>query len=676
MSSMLKFLCALLALLMLAGTFAACNPAGETADTTVNDSSEPTDTPSAPHETSSDTSGEATEAPTESPTEGEDPTPQPQTTRPAQEVKVISMNLDANETTAGSRVRLMAPLLLSFDPDSIGVQEARGGWINLLKRNFLSKGYARVGVDAGGGQDAANGYFATYILYKEDKFDLVDWGTFWLTNTPETPSKYGPTVDTNRTCTWALLEDKETGFRYVHMNAHLDWMDMEVNKIQVEMIQSQIERFEAMGYPVFAGGDYNCDEGTASYLKMLESDVVADAKKVAEKANDIATYPSYGEYDVYDPSQRPIDYFFVTKDKMTVKEYRVVDEKPEGKYISDHFPVFVHALVHETPMVTEGDLLPRFAEDTALTAKVSGGVIELSFPQATDKAGIMASGYRIELTKDGKTVLTASKSSGVLTLSPAESLTHNLGGLTESGKYTVFVTPINIFGDEGPAILADVEFTYAVVSDEMPAADILDLRPEGDTVKDFSPNSHDVTKKGTVKLTETDRGLAMEFTGNGNYAIHSIKDHYAQMESGFTMELLFTTPADLSGFHSIASNMHAGGFGFDWEDGVLTFSARFGGNYLGVDHPIQPDTTYHAVGVYTGHSVKLFINGALAGETPVSGSPVHPTDNGAKYLCIGADSDATGAGEYPCKGLVYLVRMYTVAATDGQAFYLYEQSAK
>ena len=75
-------------------------------------------------------------------------------------------------------------------------------------------------------------------------------------------------------------------------------------------------------------------------------------------------------------------------------------------------------------------------------------------------------------------------------------------------------------------------------------------------------------------------------------------------------------------------------------------------------------------------SVKLFINGALAGETPVSGSLVHPTDNGAKYLCIGADSDATGAGEYPCKGLVYLVRMYTAAATDGQALYLYEQSAK
>ena len=74
--------------------------------------------------------------------------------------------------------------------------------------------------------------------------------------------------------------------------------------------------------------------------------------------------------------------------------------------------------------------------------------------------------------------------------------------------------------------------------------------------------------------------------------------------------------------------------------------------------------------------MKTYLNGTLMGETPVSGSLVHPTDNGAKYLCIGADSDATGAGEYNYTGLVYLVRMYTAAATEGQALYLYEQSAK
>lgn len=680
MTSMRKYLCALLALCLLVGSFAACNPSGDHNDTTASDSPEQTAPSTAPDETTpdtnTDTSEETTEAPTETPTDGEDPAPEPSATRPAQEVKVISMNLDANEATAGSRVRIMAPLLLSFDPDSIGVQEARGGWINLLKRNFLAKGYARVGVDAGGGQDAANGYFATYILYKEDKFNLVEWGTFWLSQTPETPSKYGPTVDTNRTCTWALLEDKETGFRYVHMNAHLDWMDMEVNKIQVEMIRNQMERFEAMGYPVFAGGDYNCDEGTASYLKMLESEVVADSKKVAEKANDIATYPSYGDYDVYDPKERPIDYFFVTKDHMTVKEYRVVDEKPDGKYISDHFPVFVHALVHEMPIRDEADYISAFGENAAATAVVESAGITLTLPQAKDACGVMASRYRVELLLGDEIIRTRTVSSEVLKLNTPDPLTVTVSGMTESGTYTVRVTPIGIFGAEGTPLSAEATYESNLTADEMPAADILDIRPEGDTVKDFSPNGYEVTKKGTVKITETDRGLAMEFGGNGNFAVSGVKNHYAAMESGFTMEVVFTTPKDMSGFHSIASNMHAGGYGLDIENGILTFSVRVGSSYVGPEIPVEAETTYHMVGVFTGSSVKTYLNGTLMGETPVSGSLVHPTDNGAKYLCIGADSDATGAGEYGYTGFVYLVRMYTAAATEGQALYLYEQSAK
>ena len=669
MAAKLKFACIFLVLLMLLGVFASCKPAivspDTESDTTCEGSSQGTE--SLPPETQPETSGPSTDEPSAN---LPDP-PEVPTTRPAQEVKVISMNLDANEATAGSRVRLMAPLLLSFDPDSIGVQEARGGWINLLKRHFLAKGYARVGLDAGGGQDAANGYFATYILYKEDKFDLVDWGTFWLTNTPEVPSKYGPTVDTNRTCTWALLEDKETGFRYVHMNAHLDWMDMEVNKIQVEMIQKQIERFAAMGYPVFAGGDYNCDEGTASYLKMLESEVVADSKKVAEKANDIATYPSYGDYDVYDPKERPIDYFFVTKDTVTVKEYRVVDEKPDGEYVSDHFPVFVHALVQETEIVKESDTLPLFSEKDTVTAEITSSGITIEFPQAFSKAGVMASEYRIDLTLNGETVMSSRKTSGVLTLDPSGTIRHAMNGLTESGTYTVYITPLNIFGFEGPAILTDVEFTYSVESDEMPAPDILDIRVDGDTVKDFSANAYEVLKKGTVSTVDTEHGKAMKFSGGGNYAVSGVKNHYTDMESGFTMEVYFTTPGDLSGFHSLASNMHAGGYGMDWDNGVFTFSVRIGASYIGVDYDIQPNTTYHAVGVYTGSSVKLYINGALMGETPVSGDLVHPTDNGAKYLCIGADSDATGNGEYACEGTVCFVRMYSKAATDGQALYLF-----
>ena len=112
MSSMLRYLCAALALLMMLGGFAACQPAGGPADTTADGSSDesaatnPETNPETVPESGAVTDGETSaQAPDQ---------PQAPATRPAQEVKVISMNLDANEATAGSRVRLMAPLLLSF----------------------------------------------------------------------------------------------------------------------------------------------------------------------------------------------------------------------------------------------------------------------------------------------------------------------------------------------------------------------------------------------------------------------------------------------------------------------------------------------------------------------------------------------------------------------------------
>ena len=677
MHSILKFLSLSLAVLMIFGCTVACTPSEGDTDPTIGESSEET---LASSDTSNTASNEGSSAVSEqepsSETAPEEPDEPSVKTRPAQEVKVISMNLDANEATASSRVKIMAPLLLSFDPDSIGVQECRGGWISLLKRNFLAKGYARVGVDAGGGQDASNGYFATYILYKEDKFNLVDSGTFWLSQTPDVPSKYGPTVDTNRTCTWALLEDKVTGFRYVHMNCHLDWMDMSVNQIQVEMIREQIERFEAMGYPVFAGGDYNCDEGTDSYYKMLDSDVVDDSKKIAEKANDIATYPSYGEYDVYDPKERPIDYFFVTKEHMTVKEYRVVDEKPDGKYISDHFPVFVHALVHEMSVMDETLLLPAFEVGSSIKAELSDSKISLSFPQANNAVGVLASHYRIELLFGEKIIQTRTLASGVLKLETSESLQATVSGMNESGTYTVRVTPVNIFGDDGTPQTAEVEFSYNVTSGEMPVADIVDIRVEGNTPVDHSVNGYEVTSKGTTPIVETEYGKGMDFNKNTNFMVRGVQNHYNAMAQGFTMEILFTTGEDITSFQSLVSNMHAGGYGVDWENGKITFSVRIGSSYVGPSADIETNTTYHLVGVFSVGKVSLYLNGVLMGQTEVNGNMLHPTDAGAEYLCIGADSDATGTGEYPIDATVYLVRMYTAVASDGQALYLYENLNK
>ncbi len=614
--------------------------------------------------------GSVTEAETVVEAETEAPETTPEGYRPAEEVKVVSFNLDANEQTIGERSERLLPLILSFEPDSIGVQEARGSWNNKLNRGIVAEGYGRVGVDAGGNPNGSAAHFATYIFYRKDKYELIDSGTFWMSKTPDVPSIYDSTVDCNRTCTWALLENKETGFRYIHMNTHLDWMNMEVNRIQVAMIREQIERFESMGYPVFATGDYNCDEGTASYYEMLKSEVIADSKHIADKSMELGTYPSYGEYDV--TVTKPIDYVFVTGDMMTVHEYKVIDEKPGGEYVSDHNGLFVHATVKPLPIADEEQQLPQFKKNPITVTSSGSASVEISFKQAVDSLGNLAASYRIELIDADKEPVTVS--SGALTLTPPEVVTYTLSGVEDDRAYNLRVTPLSVFGEEGKPY--ETSFTFhatlpPVEPSEMSAPDIFDLSVRDGKPVDISPNAMPITVLGSPTVEGTDHS----FNKDGNYKVTGIKQHYKELQDGFTMEIYLTTGKDISAYQNPAANYHAGGFGMEIEALTARFSIHIGGKYVKLYADIEPNTTYHFVSVYdpANQEIRFYTNGILSDSCKVTVSMGLPTDPGAEYLCIGADSDASGRGEYPYEGTVHAFRLYGEPATDGNAVWLWEQ---
>ncbi len=678
--TLLRVSAALLSGLMLLSTVACTTDTPDTPETpAVSDTASATTPeilPETTHETQPETVAPDTQPETVAPEtqpETEAPETTPEVGRPAEDVKVVSFNLDANESTIAERSARLLPLILSFEPDSIGVQEARGSWNRKLNDGLVREGYTRVGVDAGGNPNGSDAYFATYIFYRKDKYKLLESGTFWMSKTPDVPSIYDSTVDCNRTCTWALLENKETGFRYVHMNTHLDWMNMEVNKIQVAMIREQIERFEAMGYPVLATGDYNCDEGTASYLEMLKSDVIADSKHVAEKTMNLGTYPSYGQYDV--TVEKPIDYVFVTKDMMTVHEYKVIDEKPDGAYVSDHNGLFVHATVSALPVVEAEKTVPQFAKDP-VTVTVSGLVaVEVNISQATSPAGILASHYKLELVgTDAKPVTV---SSGVLTLDPPKTVTATLSGLADGQSYTMRVTPISLFGDEGKPVETKFTFEAPVPStepEEMSKADIFDLSVKDGKPVDVSPNAMAITVLGNPAI----EGGNHIFAKNGNYKTPGIKQHYATLQDGFTLELYMTTGNDCGTYQNPVANFHAGGFGMEIEALSMSFSIRLGGEYVKLYAPVSENTTYHIIASYdpANQQMRLYVNGVLADSLTVKNAMGLPTHAGAEYLCIGADSDATGQGENPFEGTVHNVRIYSTPATDGQALWLWNQLAE
>lgn len=604
---------------------------------------------------------------------GTDPVQEaPVSMRAGGKVRVISYNLDADLSTASKRSKGMSSILLSYDPDSIGVQEARPVWVAKFKKQL--EGYDYIGVSADG-ERPTDTTFGTYIYYKKDKYNVVDSGTFWLSTTPDVPSRYSNTVDCNRTCCWVILEDKETGFRYVHMNSHLDWMDEAATMYQIELIQKQIRIFEDMGLPVFATGDYNTDEGTDIYQRMLADDTIGDAKFLTDDASTIGTYPHYDDYDV--TTQKPIDFCFVTKNTMTVQRYHVMDDKYNDSYVSDHFGLCIDAEVPELPDLEQAAAAPVMS--ALKLGDVGENSLEVSFDAASVSSAAPVVAYHLSvLDADGNVVSEESISSQFRAPDAPESFSYRAVGLNAKSTYTIRVEAVDLYGKASAPAEISGETSEAAKPEAYTEADILDLKLSDDGWSDVSAAAHEIKTVGSPELTKhgSANENALHFTrNNGNLAVQGFKDDYAALGKSFTMELDVEL-SNISKYQSLMSNMHAGGFGFEVsEDGQLRFGLHCGGSYQYVACPVEKDVRLHAVAVYDGETLTLYVNNRYASQTTdqknVGAVSSFATESGAQYLCIGADSDASGKGEYPAEAYIYGARIYSYAATPGQALQMY-----
>ncbi|MDA7633592.1 endonuclease, partial [bacterium] len=77
---------------------------------------------------------------------------------------------------------------------------------DFLKENLDGYGFHGVGRDNG----VAKGEFVP-IMYRLDRFDLIDAGHFWLSENPEEPGSTSWDTSLTRMCSWVILRDKKRG---------------------------------------------------------------------------------------------------------------------------------------------------------------------------------------------------------------------------------------------------------------------------------------------------------------------------------------------------------------------------------------------------------------------------------------------------------------------------------
>lgn len=247
-----------------------------------------------------------------------------------QTVTVLTYNIymgGTGEKSPENRAPLIKQNVEKYNPDSFGMQEVTEAWYEMLKGTFPDYGYVGVGRarDLGGE--------ASPIFYKKDKFELVDGGTFWLSKTPEKPSR-GWDAMFNRVCTYAVLKDKETGFTYAHFNAHFDHLGVVARQESVAVVTKKISEI-APDMPVVFTGDLNENMESDMYSSVIASGF-RDTRVLSGSEDSDGTFHGYSDLTTKD---LPIDFIFVNDYAKSVESYTVDREKLNGIYPSDHHAV-------------------------------------------------------------------------------------------------------------------------------------------------------------------------------------------------------------------------------------------------------------------------------------------------------------------------------------------------
>ena len=170
------------------------------------------------------------------------------------------------------------------------------------------------------------------IFYRTDKYEKINGGTFWLSETPDEMSKSWGSSHYRVAC-YVILKDKATEKEFVVFNTHLDNKSQEARIEGIRLVTDKIREFGDI--PAILMGDLNATPSSETILSTKTD--FDDAHDIATISDEGATYHNYGK----EPDRERIDYILLSKGKFTVSEYRIVDNGRSGQYSSDHAPIYV-----------------------------------------------------------------------------------------------------------------------------------------------------------------------------------------------------------------------------------------------------------------------------------------------------------------------------------------------
>ncbi len=257
------------------------------------------------------------------------------------DVRVMSFNIRYGTANDGDnhwdkRKDLLIETIKAFDPDLLGTQETLG-----FQRDFLAKQLPQYDVLGVGRDDGKEGGEMTALYYKRARFEKVDGGHFWLSETPDQPGSKSWDTAITRMVTWVKLRDRvyPKAKPILFFNTHFDHRGQIARLESARLLRRRVAEM-SKACTVIVTGDFNADEGSEPYQALFNANdnqqlLLRDAYRLIHPVR--AT--NEGTFSDFKPEAKAgprIDWIGISKE-WQVTQAEIDRTARQGRTPSDHF---------------------------------------------------------------------------------------------------------------------------------------------------------------------------------------------------------------------------------------------------------------------------------------------------------------------------------------------------
>ena len=255
-------------------------------------------------------------------------------------LRIASFNNQADLSKDGHNWAERAPrvkkLMDERGWDVVGMQEPF--WFQVKQMEQMFPQYGWVGNSTDG--KIEDGYWHyNPIFYRKDRLEVLDWGSFWFSETPQTPGSKSWDAHTPRFCVWARFRDLRTSREFYEFNCHFDHKGETARQKSAALVLSRAREISG-GKPFFINGDFNTVQDSPAYKVLSDAGLTDTYCSAPVRENTLIA--SWNDWKPGKAVEVPenFDHIFIS-DGTKALSWRLLTTRYDGNYPSDHFPIEV-----------------------------------------------------------------------------------------------------------------------------------------------------------------------------------------------------------------------------------------------------------------------------------------------------------------------------------------------